>query len=77
MFAEDVFPRKAESLASRIRASETDYRALLVFWYPQQQTRYLDSFEFGLKAAGIDYCEVANYEDKALSDLLKSWLAWS
>ena len=77
MFAEDVLPRKAESLASRIRASETDCRALLVFWYPQQQARYLDSFEFGLKAAGIDYCAVANYEDKALSDLLESWLAWS
>ncbi|SLJ83961.1 sensor histidine kinase [Psychrobacter sp. DAB_AL43B] len=76
MFAEDVFPRTAESLARRVRASETDYRALLVFWYPQQQARYLDSFEFGLKAAGIDYCEIATYKDKALSELLKSWLAW-
>ena len=77
MFAEDVLPSKAELLAKRIRASETDYRALLVFWYPQQRARYLDSFEHGLKAAGVDYCQVATYEDKALSNLLKSWLAWS
>ena len=77
MFAEDIFPDKAEALARRIRASETDYRALLVFWYPQQRARYLDSFEHGLKAAGVDYCQVATYEDKALSNLLKSWLAWS
>ena len=77
MFAEDVFPRKAASLASHIRAAETEYRTLLVFWYPQQQAKHLADFEFGLKAAGIDYCEVAKYEDKALSDLLKSWLTWS
>ena len=77
MFAEDVLASKAELLAKRIRASETDYRALLVFWYPQQRARYLDSFEHGLKAAGVDYCQVATYEDKALSNLLKSWLAWS
>ncbi|KAA0914071.1 sensor histidine kinase [Psychrobacter sp. ANT_WB68] len=77
MFAEDVLPSKAELLAKRIRASETDYRALLVFWYPQQRARHLDSFEHGLKAAGVDYCQVATYEDKALSSLLKSWLAWS
>lgn len=77
MFAEDVFPRKAALLASRIRAAETEYRTLLVFWYPQQQAQYLADFEFGLKTAGIDYCEVAKYEDKALSDLLKSWLTWA
>jgi signal transduction histidine kinase len=77
MFAEDVFPRKAASLASRIRASETKYRTLMVFWYPQQQVQYLANFETGLKAAGIDYCEVAKYEDKALSDLLRHWLAWT
>lgn len=77
MFAEDVLASKAELLAKRIRASETDYRALLVFWYPQQRVRHLDSFEHGLKAAGVDYCQVATYEDKALSNLLKSWLAWS
>lgn len=77
MFAEDVFPRKAASLASRIRASETKYRTLMVFWYPQQQVQYLANFETGLKAAGIDYCEVAKYEDKALSDLLRRWLAWT
>ena len=77
MFAEDIFPDKAEALARRIRASKTDYRALLVFWYPQQRAQYLDSFEHGLKAAGVDYCQVATYEDKTLSNLLKSWLAWS
>ncbi len=77
MFAEDVFPRKAASLASRIRATETESRTLLVFWYPQQQAQHLADFEFALKTAGIDYCEVAKYKGKALSDLLKSWLSWS
>lgn len=77
MFAEDVLPSSAEALAKRIRASETEHRALLVYWYSQQQALHLDSFEHGLKAAGIDYCQVASYEDKALSNLLKSWLAWS
>ncbi len=74
MFAEDVLPSKAEALAGRIRVSETDHRALLVYWYSQQQALHLDSFEHGLKAAGVDYCQVGNYEDKALSNLLKSWL---
>ena len=77
MFAEDVFPRKAASLASRIRTSETEHRTLIVFWYPQQQLQYLTSFETSLKAAGIDYCDVDRYNDKALNDLLKRWLAWS
>ncbi|HAV47711.1 MAG TPA: hypothetical protein DCX43_06270 [Psychrobacter sp.] len=77
MFAEDVLPSSAEALARRIRASETNHRALLVYWYSQQQALHLDSFEHGLKAAGVDYCQVANYEDKALSNLLKSWLACS
>ena len=77
MFSEDVLPSRAEALARRIRASETNHRALLVYWYSQQQALHLDNFEHGLKAAGVDYCQVASYEDKALSNLLKSWLAWS
>ncbi|WP_413520165.1 sensor histidine kinase [Psychrobacter glacincola] len=76
MFAEDVFSRKAALLASRIRALETESRTLMVFWYPQQQIHDLASFEFGLKVAGVDYCEVAKYEGKALNDLLKYWLGW-
>jgi len=35
------------------------------------------AIHLALKAAGVDYCQVASYEDKALSNLLKSWLAWS
>lgn len=80
MFAEDVFPNKAESVAKHIRQLESagnGHRALLVYWYPQYQAQYLDSFEHGLKSAGIDYCYSANYKDKALSDLLKSWLVWT
>ena len=76
MFAEDVFSRKAALLASRIRVLETESRTLMVFWYPQQQIHDLDSFEFGLKASGVDYCAVAKYEGKALNDLLKYWLGW-
>ena len=77
MFAEDVSPSKAESLARRIRHSESERRALLVYWYPPHQARYVDSFEHGLKAAGIDCCYSATYKDKALSDLLKRWLVWT
>jgi len=77
MFAEDVSPSKGESLARRIRHSERERRALLVYWYPPHQARYVDSFEHGLKAAGIDCCYSATYKDKALSDLLKRWLVWT
>lgn len=77
MFAEDVSPNKVESLAKRIRRSESEHRALLVYWYPPHRARYVNSFEHGLKAAGIDYCYSATYKDKALSDLLKRWLVWT
>lgn len=80
MFAEDVFPEKAELLAKRVRqyerneGSKSEHRALLVYWYPPHRARYVDSFEYGLKAAGVDYCHIATYKEKALSDLLKQWL---
>ncbi|WP_440465013.1 sensor histidine kinase [Psychrobacter sp. ASPA161_6] len=80
MFAEDVPSSNAEVIAKRIRqfeSYESEYRALLVYWYVPDQAQYLDSFEHGLKAAGIDYCHSAAYDDKALSDLLKSWLIWA
>ena len=80
MFAEDVSPGAAEVIAKRIRqfeSYESEYRALLVYWYAPHQAQYLDSFEHGLKVAGIDYCHSADYDDKALSNLLKSWLIWA
>ena len=80
MFAEDVLADKAELLAKLIRQHENEesvQRALLIYWYPQHQARYVDNFEYGLKAAGIDYCHSSNYTDKALSDLLKRWLVWT
>ena len=80
MFAEDVSAGIAEVIAKRIRqfeSYESENRALLVYWYAPHQAQYLDSFEHGLKAAGIDYCYSAAYEDKALSNLLKSWLIWA
>ena len=80
MFAEDVSPGAAEVISKRIRqfeSYESEYRALLVYWYAPHQAQYLDSFEHGLKAAGIDYCHSADYDDKALSNLLKSWLIWA
>ena len=77
MFAEDIVPSNAESLAKCIRQSESEHRALLVYWYPEHQMHYIDSFEHRLKAAGIDYCHSTSYEDKALSDLLKHWLVWT
>ncbi|MGP9687914.1 sensor histidine kinase [Psychrobacter sp. AOP22-C1-C5] len=77
MFAEDIAPSKAEALAKRIRHFENKHRALLIYWYPQNQARYLDDFEHSLKAAGIDYCQSATFKDKALDDLLKRWLVWT
>lgn len=74
MFAEDVLPDQAVTLARRIREHETDHRALLIYWYPQHQTHYSDSIEHGLKAAGIDYCHSAIHDHKALSEQLKDWL---
>ncbi|MGE6246552.1 sensor histidine kinase [Psychrobacter proteolyticus] len=82
MFAEDVFPNKAELLAKRIRQYESEegnkseHRALLIYWYPQHRARYIDNFEYGLKAAGVDYCHVATHKERALTDLLKQWLVW-
>ena len=77
MFAEGVAPSKAELLAKKIRQSENEHRALLIYWYPQHQARQLDNFERFLKAAGVDYCQSSTYKDKALSDLLKRWLVWT
>lgn len=77
MFAEDVSPSKAERLTRRIRHHETDHRALLIYWYPHYQLQYLDNFEHGLKAAGIDYCHSSIDDEDALDKLLKNWLAWT
>ncbi len=77
MFAEDVLPNKAATLAIRIRTNETSHRPLLIYWYPQSQGHYVDSFEPGLKAAGIDYCHSVIRDDKVLSEQLKSWLSWT
>lgn len=80
MFAEDLYPSKAEALAKRIRhleSTDVKHRALLVYWYPQHRAAYVDSFEHGLKAAGIDYCHSATYDDKALSNLIRRWLVWT
>jgi len=75
MFAEDVLPGKAETIAKHIRKYETAHRSLLIYWYSPHQASYLDSFEHGLKAAGIDYCHSVIRDNKVLSDRLKEWLA--
>lgn len=75
MFAEEVLPEQVAHLAKRIREQETTCRALLVYWYSPHKERHLDSFEYGLKAAGVDYCHSAVNETKVLSNLLKEWLA--
>ncbi|MDN6276477.1 MAG: HAMP domain-containing histidine kinase, partial [Psychrobacter sp.] len=78
MFAEDIPPVTAVSLAVRIRQleqSDVDHRSLLIYWYPQHRVRSLESFEPTLKAAGIDYCHTSIYDDdNALSELLERWL---
>ncbi|MEN6670846.1 HAMP domain-containing sensor histidine kinase [Psychrobacter sp. B38] len=76
MFAEDIAPSTAEFLTKRIRQSESEHRALVIYWYPQHQARHLEGFEHFLKAAGVDYCHSATYKDKALIELIKRWLVW-
>lgn len=74
MFAEEVPPERVERLAKRIREHETTYRTLLIYWYPPDEERYLDDFEPGLKAAGVDYCHSATRDPRVLSRLLSKWL---
>jgi signal transduction histidine kinase len=74
MFAEDILPEQAATLARHIREHETAHRALLIYWYPQHQTHYSYSIEHGLKAAGVDYCHNAIRDDQVLSKQLKDWM---
>ncbi len=74
MFAEEVLPEQVMHLARRIREQETTSRALLIYWYPLHKVDYIDSLEYDLKAAGIDYCHSAECDSKVLSALLKKWL---
>lgn len=74
MFAEEVLPEQVVHLAKRIREQETTERALLIYWYPLDKERYIDNFEYDLKAAGVDYCHSTVHEIKVLTRLLKKWL---
>ena len=74
MFAEDIAPKEIRWLAKRIRERETTYRPLLIYWYPPEKVRYLDDFEPGLKAAGVDYCQSATRDSKVLYGLFSKWL---
>lgn len=75
MFAEEMVPEKVRQLATHIREQETTYRSLLIYWYPLHKARYLDNFEHGLKAAGVDYCHSATRDTEVLTGLLSKWLA--
>lgn len=74
MCAEDVHLSRVASLAKSIRQYEEAHRTLIVYWYPAQQKMYLDSFEHGLKAVGVDYCHGADIDNKTLIKQLKKWL---
>lgn len=75
MIAEDVLPEKAGQLARYIREQETTHRVLLIYWYPTDKSYSLESFEYGLKAVGVDFCHNATSDSKVLGKLLKTWLA--
>lgn len=77
MIAEDVLPQKAAQLARYIREQESTNRVLLIYWYPSHKTSTWNSFEYGLKAVGVDFCHSAPRDSKVLCNLLKKWLAWS
>ncbi|MGM8909108.1 sensor histidine kinase [Psychrobacter sp. 1U1] len=74
MFAEEVLPEQVVQLTKHIRERETTYRSLLVYWYPLHKEQYVESFEYDLKAAGIDYCHSAVQDAKLLTALLKKWV---
>ena len=75
MFAEEVLPEQVAQLAKCIRERETTSRSLLIYWYPPHKERYVESFEYDLKAAGVDYCHSTVQDPKVLTILLKKWLA--
>lgn len=77
MVAEDILPEKATQLARLIREQEVSHRTLLIYWYPLHEANYLDNFEPGLKAVGVDYCHSVTQDSKVLRGLMKQWLAWS
>lgn len=66
MIAQEVLPKKAMQLARLIRAQESDYRVLIIYWYPPHQKDILNNYEYSLKAAGVDYCYAATQDCKAL-----------
>lgn len=75
MFADDVLPEQVAQLARQIRQNESTHRALLIYWYPPEKQKMLDSFEHGLKSAGVDYCHSSTLDPKVLLQLLKHWYA--
>lgn len=75
MVAEDILPEKAAQLARYVREQESVHRVLFIYWYPPHKAYYLDSFEYGLKAVGVDFCHSAPRDSKVLHNLLKRWLA--
>ena len=75
MIGQEVMPEKAISLAQLIRAQETGYRVLIIYWYPAHKSNFLNAFEYSLKAAGVDFCYPATQNSKALYDLLKDNLS--
>lgn len=75
MVAEDVLPEQAAQLARYVREQESHHRALLIYWYPPHIAYALESFEYSLKAVGVDYCHSSTRDSKELHDLLKEWLA--
>ena len=77
MIAEEVSPEKAAQLARYIREQESTHRALLVYWYPEQNTPNLSSFEHGLKAVGVDFLHSTTRDSKEFYNLLKQWLAYA
>ncbi len=74
MIAQEVAPEKAIALAQLIRAKEMGYRVLIIYWYPAHKNHFLNTFEYSLKAAGVDFCYPATQDSKALYDLLKDKL---
>ena len=71
MITQEVLPEKAIQMARLIRAEESRYRVLIIYWYPPHKQDNLDNFEYSLKAAGVDFCYPATENSKTLYKLIK------
>lgn len=76
MIGEDITPKRAAQLAIEVRDFESSHRPLIIYWYAQYDQLSLESYSYGLKASGIDYCYDSTRNSKEFYKQLKRCLTW-